>query len=79
MLVQWQIDGKDVQFGYMPDGAIGVIYIRTSGFPIDVPIHQLPQIKSYLKSLVENLEEDGYVLYNGVINYKNDINLECLK
>ena len=79
MLIQFTIDGSNQQFGWLPNGEISVIEIRTSGFPIQVQLNQMPQIKSYLKTLVGLMREEGYVLYNGVLIYKNDINLECLK
>ena len=79
MLVQFEINGKAIQFGTLPNEEINNVQIRTSGFPIGIQSVQLPQVKMYLKTLVEKLDENGYIIYNGVLNYKNDINLECLK
>ena len=76
MIVQFEINGIASEFGAMPEGAIRVIQLRTSGLPIAIPLAQLPLVKTYLKSLVNNMSEDGYVLYNEVLIYKNDINLD---
>ena len=75
MLTLFQINGTDYNFGAIPDEAIATIVIRTSGLPIPVLSANISLIKSYLKSLVNNLREDGYVIYNSVLIYKNDINI----
>ena len=74
MLIQFEINGKSIQFGQSVEPPISVIQIRVSGFPIDIPIEQVPLVKNYLKGLVNNMLEDGYVIYNGILTYKQDIN-----
>lgn len=76
MIVQFEINGIASEFGAIPNEAINVIQIRTSGLPIAIPLAQLPLAKNYLKSLVNNMSEDGYVVFNGILIYKNDINLD---
>ena len=76
MLILFQINGVDTEFGLKPKGSISTIHIRTSGLPIAIPFAQVAYAKAYLKDLVQNMTEDGYVINNGILIYKNDINLD---
>jgi len=75
MLIMFQINGVDIEFGLKPEGGISTIQIRTSGLPITISFEQVAYVKAYLKDLVQSMTEDGYVIYNGILIYKNDINL----
>ena len=76
MLILFQINGVDLKFGMKPEGPISIIQIRTSGLIIGVSFEQVAFIKAYLKDLVQSMTEDAYVIYNGILIYKNDINLD---
>lgn len=75
MLLKFSVNGCDFQIGqnFIPVKPIRVIEIRTSGLPIAIHPNQTKLIAEYLWELSQNLEEDGYVLYNGIIVYKADI------
>lgn len=77
MLIQFTMNGVNQKFGYTPTEKLTCLEIRTSGLEIPIHKHQTKQIKAYLFNLVELLDE-GIVIYNGVINYKKDINIDCL-
>ena len=76
MIIQFEINGIASEFGAMPNEVITTIVIRTSRLPIAIPLAQLPLAKTYLKSLANNMSNEGYVIYNGILIYKNDINLD---
>ena len=76
MIIQFEINGIASEFGAMPEGSINVIQIRTSGIPILIPSGQVAYAKTYLKNLVNNMSEDAFILFNGILIYKNDINLD---
>ena len=76
MLILFEINGVPTEFGLKPKGSISTIHIRTSGLTIGVLFEQVAFAKAYLKDLVQSMAEDGYVIYNGVLIYKNDINLD---
>ena len=76
MLILFQINGVDLKFGMKPEGPISVIQIHSSGLTIGIPFEQVAYAKAYLKDLVQSMAEDGYVIYNGTLIYKNDINLD---
>lgn len=79
MLLQFTMNGVNQKFDYTPTEKLICLEIRTSGLEIPIHKYQTKQIKDYLFNLVELLDEDeGIVIYNGVINYKKDINIECL-
>ena len=75
MLIMFQINGVDIEFGLKPEGSINTIQIRTSGLPIGISLGQVAYAKAYLKDLVQSMTEDAYVIYNGILIYKNDVNL----
>ena len=76
MLILFEINGVPTKFGLKPEGSINTIQIRTSGLTIAISFEQVAYVKAYLKDLVQNMTEDGYVIYNGILIYKNDINLD---
>lgn len=75
MLILFEINGVPIEFGLKPEGSINTIQIRTSGLAIAISLGQFAYAKAYLKDLVQSMAEDGYVIYNGVLIYKNDVNL----
>lgn len=76
MIIQFEINGIASEFGAMPEGSINVIQIRTSGIPILIPSGQVAYAKTYLKNLVNNMSEDAFILFNGILIPKEDINLD---
>lgn len=76
MLQYFGLNQKPADFLRLPEEGT-VIYsleFQVSPFPMMYRGITKEQVVTYLKKLIDMMHKDGYVIYNGVLIYKNDIN-----
>ena len=78
MLQYFDLNQKPADFLRMPEEGT-VIYsleFQVSPFPMRYQGITKEQVIIYLKKLISMMHEDAFVVFNGILIYKNDINLD---
>lgn len=77
-MIQILINNIPIQFGYYPSPEIKINSIEItappSHFVVKVEKGQNILIGNYLWDLVQRMDENGVVIFNGTIMTKNDVN-----
>ena len=77
-MIQLRINGSLINFGHIPAQDINITEIEITApppqFNIQVEKGQNLLIGNYLWNLVQRMDENGVVIFNGIIMTKNDIN-----
>ena len=77
-MIQLRINGSLINFGHIPLEDISITEIEItappSHFTISVGKGQNILIGNYLWDLVQRMDENGVVIFNGIIMTKNDVN-----
>ena len=77
-MIQLRINGSLINFGHIPAQDINITEIEItappSHFVVQVEKGQNILIGNYLWDLVQRMDENGVVIFNGTIMTKNDVN-----
>ena len=77
-MIQLRINGSLINFGHIPAQDINITEIEITAPPshliIQIEKGQNILIGNYLWDLVQRMDENGVVIFNGTIMTKNDVN-----
>ena len=77
-MIQLRINGSLINFGHIPTEDINITEIEITAppayFVVQVEKGQNILVGNYLWDLVQRMDENGVVIFNGKVITKNDVN-----